>query len=160
MHAGRIKAGYVSNGVPIATPTLIFSANDEAVVTTLSEEFGGCVDRCGLTGEHRVITDTSEVVLQLENPDSVEARMIILQRAGRPHKPDISIRGRIDGFESLGVFLYKTTGWSLVPEMQNIQEELATLRAKGAQLSIRLSLGEVLLPTAKYLRPFVEVLPQ
>lgn len=201
---GRIKGGYVANGAPVASETLIFTSDDHDVIAPLAEKFGGDVEELEVErGDHlRIISDSSSVTLVLDSPKALQSRFALYGQAGlvfatdgntvtegetyagetvgeqwsgrpetlkswkdrankgRAPKPDIQLRGKIEGLEDLGYFSYRTSGWSLVSDLPAIEQKLSE---SGEPIRVKLSLGKVEFTTkagddVKYTRPYIEVL--
>lgn len=82
---------------------------------------------------------------------------------GRAPKPDITLTGKIEGFEDFGKFRYRTSGWSLVRDLPEIERMLDEAEAAGKSIRVKLSLGKVEFTTkggdeVAYTRPYIEVL--
>jgi hypothetical protein len=139
----------------------------------LLDNSGGLSARFALYGQAGLMFATDgEVITDGETPggatkgDVWEDRPETLKKwkdranKGYAPKPDIRLRGKIVGLEDLGFGQYRTSGWSLVGDLPDIEEKLET---KESPIRVNLALGKVEFTTkagddVSYTRPYITVL--
>lgn len=81
---GSIRGGYQENDLPVATETLTFLSDDPDVTDALIAVFGGEVEELDVEKgfDRRIVSDTSEVVLLLDSPESLRSQFVLYGQSG------------------------------------------------------------------------------